>query len=237
MDFGPVRRCVLQPISRGLRTARGRNHVSAGSRIRTTMTNNGSSGAPTSGGPGTPADCIIARVGSTSGDQYRAQYLQTGPRSRSRCPTAQARACHLPAFLPLAPPHRPAQRSDGRADPTSERRRPARGQEPRVDRLCDRELGRRAPADVLDAARCRWAGVDICLQTAAGRATHRCRWPHGAFPAHDLVMPDPGERPFVKLIRFDFRLRGRGRTVSPSARGPAYASGAAGGEPDPLDDG
>jgi serine/threonine protein kinase len=83
--------------------------------------------------------------------------------------------------------------------------------------------------------------VDICLQTAAGvEAAHRVRVAHGSISPHTiLVMPDPGERPFVKLIRFDFSCyEGEGGRYPLRPADLPYASPErrAGGEPDPLDD-
>jgi serine/threonine protein kinase len=216
------------------------------------MTNNGSSeGAdPLVGQVLAGGLRVLARVGSTSeGPLYRAQYLQTGP------PVALT-VLRLPASMAVPSAGTPPARS-----PLTDRhwqllRRACQIRHPNVAGLLEVKetpggivyatgelLSGELLADVLSIHGPLPLGqaVDICLQTAAGvEAAHRVRVAHGSISPHTiLVMPDPGERPFVKLIRFDFSCyegEGGRYPVRPADLPYASPERRAGGEPDPLDD-
>lgn len=193
---------------------------------------------------------VLARVGSTSeGPLYRAQYLQTGP------PVALT-VLRLPPSLTPSSASIPSTRSRLTDQHWQLLRRACLIRHPNVAGLLDVKetpggivyatgelLSGELLADVLsmhgplppDQA------VDICLQTAAGaEAAHQVHVAHGSIsPNTILVMPDPGERPFVKLIRFDFSCyEGDGGRFPLRPADVPYASPErrAGGEPDPLDD-
>jgi len=217
------------------------------------MTNNGSSeGAdPLVGQVLAGGLRVLARVGSTSeGPLYRAQYLQTGP------PVALT-VLRLPAGLGVPSAGIPPARSPLTDRHWQQLRRACQIRHPNVAGLLEVKetpggivyatgelLSGELLADVLSAhgrPLPTAQAVDICLQTAAGvEAAHRVGVAHGSISPHTiLVMPDPGERPFVKLIRFDFSCYERegGRyPVRPADLPYASPERQAGGEPDPLDD-
>ena len=193
---------------------------------------------------------VLARVGSTSeGPLYRAQYLQTGP------PVALT-VLRLPASLSVPSAGMPSPRPPLTDRHWQQLRRACQIRHPNVAGLLEVKetpggivyataelLSGELLADVLSkhGPLSPAHAVDICLQTAAGaEAAHRVRVAHGSISPHTiLVMPDPGERPFVKLIRFDFSCyepEGGRYPVRPADRPYASPERLAGGEPDPLDD-
>ncbi len=193
---------------------------------------------------------VLAREGSTSdGPLYRAQYLQNGP------PVAL-----MVLRLPAGPGTLPVGVLSARP-PLADRRwqqlqRACQIRHPNVAGLLE---VKEAPGGVVYATGELLSGdlladvlsthgslpqhqaVDVCLQAAAGiEAAHRVGVAHGSISPHTiLVTADASDRPFVKLVRFDFSCyeRDGGRaSLRPGDRPYASPERLAGGEPDPLDD-
>lgn len=193
---------------------------------------------------------VLARVGSTSdGPLYRAQYLQNGP------PVALT-VLRLPPSPGVPPVGVPTARSPLTSRRWQQLQRACQIRHPNVAGLLEVKetpggivyatgelLSGELLADVLSAhgSLPQRQAVDVCLQAAAGvEAAHRVGVAHGRISPHTiLVVPDASDRPFVKLVRFDFSCyeRDRGRPpIGPADRPFASPERLAGGEPDPLDD-